>query len=84
MANTRTVQVSETAFTLLTTALSGFITNRTGDVVYYRTATSLPAPGNDDCHILENGESVPFSFLTSQNVYAIASGDGGKIVITED
>lgn len=84
MADTKTVTVVNTEYTLVSAVAEGYITNRTGDVVYHCVSALQPSADTFAAHILDNGESLPFSFSAAVNVWAkTANVATGKLVVTE-
>jgi len=84
MSDTRSVTLNPTSFVAVVTGgTQGFMTNRTGDLVYYCVSETQPADSFDTTHILAHGDSIPFTFAVTQNIWAKSTGDGGRLIVTE-
>lgn len=81
---TTTKTLSTTAWVLVSSAVSGTMENKTGQLVIFRTGNTLPAPTEMVGLTLEREKRESWSFDPAQNIYARAlQQPGGPLVVVE-
>ncbi|MEN3760253.1 hypothetical protein [Aeromonas veronii] len=80
---TRQVDLTDTAWVLISSAARGTMQNQSGQIVKFRTDAALPAPSVTVCHILERGASEAWAFEPAQNLYGRLATGSGPLIVTE-
>lgn len=81
---TKTVTLSATAWTLVSSSVSGTMENQYGQPVVYRANATLPGPEVISGLTLEREGSISWSFEPAQNIYArLRTASEGELVVVE-
>lgn len=80
---TRQVDLTDTAWVLISSAARGTMQNQSGQLVKFRTDAALPAPSVTVGHIMERGASEAWAFEPAQNLYGRLATGTGHLIVTE-
>jgi hypothetical protein len=80
---TRQVDLTATAWVLISSAARGTMQNQSGQLVKFRTDAALPLPAVTVGHDLERGASEAWAFEPAQNLYGRLATGSGPLIVTE-
>ncbi|BBT80454.1 hypothetical protein WP8S18E11_21200 [Aeromonas veronii] len=80
---TRQVDLTDTAWVLISSAARGTMQNQSGQLVKFRTDAALPAPSVTVGHILAREASEAWAFEPAQNLYGRLATGTGPLIVTE-
>lgn len=80
---TRQVDLTDTAWVLISSAARGTMQNQSGQLVQFRTDAALPAPSVTVGHILAREASEAWAFEPAQNLYGRLATGSGPLIVTE-
>lgn len=80
---TRQVDLTDTAWVLISSAARGTMQNQSGQLVKFRTDAALPAPSVTVGHILARDASEAWAFEPAQNLYGRLATGTGPLIVTE-
>lgn len=82
--STRSVELSKSDWTLVTTALSGCMENQSGETAIYRSADTKPSADIETGHLIFNFALKGFNRDSPQPIYARTFQNDGLFIVTED
>lgn len=80
---TRQVDLTDTAWVLISSAARGTMQNQSGQIVKFRTDAALPAPSVTVGHLLAREASEAWAFEPAQNLYGRLATGSGPLIVTE-
>lgn len=80
---TRQVDLTDTAWVLISSAARGTMQNQSGQILKFRTDAALPAPSVTVGHILAREASEAWAFEPAQNLYGRLATGSGPLIVTE-
>lgn len=80
---TRQVDLTDTAWVLISSAARGTMQNQSGQLVKFRADAALPAPSVTVGHILARDASEAWAFEPAQNLYGRLATGSGPLIVTE-
>lgn len=80
---TRQVDLTDTAWVLISSAARGTMQNQSGQLVKFRLDAALPAPSVTVGHILARDASEAWAFEPAQNLYGRLATGSGPLIVTE-
>ncbi|MGU5699489.1 hypothetical protein ACV1D9_20320 [Aeromonas allosaccharophila] len=80
---TRQVDLTDTAWVLISSAARGTMQNQSGQLVKFRADAAQPAPSVTVGHILARDASEAWAFEPAQNLYGRLATGSGPLIVTE-
>lgn len=80
---TRQVDLTDSAWVLISSAARGTMQNQSGQIVKFRADAALPAPSITVGHVLARDASEAWAFDPVQNLYGRLVTGRGPLIVTE-